>query len=187
MKADIPFVRGSSAFEREDLKSKETGHLLLHFNGSDEAVAVILPAVFFPSISSVFCGAVADVCVENPWNLETMVMPPEVSTTDQTFQTDARVQGNLLREYEQKFADLPEHLQLTKLCFNAGLVKTVEEGQYLTTLDHSELDRLKGSCRENTLPRSDQSSQVKRMDPRKHEDRTSSGCGCLSSSRTLQI
>ena len=30
-------------------------------------------------------------------------MLPEVSTTDQISPTDARVQGNLLREYEQKF------------------------------------------------------------------------------------
>ena len=67
----------------------------------------------------------------------------------------------MLREYEQKFADLPEHLHLIKLCSNAGLAKTVEKGQYFTTLDDTELDRLKGSCREYTLLRSDQSSQVK--------------------------
>ena len=64
-----------------------------------------------------------------------MVMPPEVSTTDQTSPTDARVQGNLLRESEQKFADPPEHVQLTKLCSNVGITKTVEKGQYVTTLD----------------------------------------------------
>ena len=89
-----------------------------------------------------------------------MVLPSQASTTDQISPTDARVQGNLLREYEQKFANLPDHLQLTKLCSNAGLARTVEKGQYFTTLDDTELDRLKGSCREYTLPRSDQSSQV---------------------------
>ena len=110
-------------------------------------------------------------------NLETVVLPPEVSTTDQIFPTDAGVQGNLVLEYEQKFANLPEHLQLTKLCSNAGLAKTVEKGQYLTTLDDTELDRLKGSCREYTLPRSDQSPQVKGW-IWKHKDRSSSGCDC---------
>ena len=64
---------------------------------------------------------------------------------------DERVQGQLLRDYEQKFANLP----------NAGLANTVEKGQYVTTLDDEELDRLKGSCREYTLSRSDKSSQVK--------------------------
>ena len=45
----------------------------------------------------------------------------------------------MLREYEQKFADLPENVQLTKFCSNAGLAKTVEKGQYFTTLDDEEL------------------------------------------------
>ena len=72
---------------------------------------------------------------------------------------DARVQGNLLRECEQKFADLPEHLHLTKLCSNAGLAKTVQKVLYFTILDDTELDRLKGSCREYILSRSHQSSQ----------------------------
>ena len=71
-------------------------------------------------------------------------MPPEVSTTDQISPTDARVQGNLLREYDQKFANILEQIQLTKLCSNAGLAKTVERGHYFTTLDDTELDRLKG-------------------------------------------
>ena len=95
-----------------------------------------------------------------PENLETMVMPPEMSTTNQASQIDARVQVILLREYEQRFAYLPGHAQLAKLCSNAGLAKTVEKGQYITRLDDDQLDRLKGSCRGKTLPRSDLSSQV---------------------------
>ena len=76
----------------------------------------------FPNVRRVQEKSVA------PDNLETMVMPPEVSTTDQASPTLAMVQGNLLREYEQMFADLPEHFHLTKLCTNAGLAKTVEKG-----------------------------------------------------------
>ena len=113
-----------------------------HFNGSDETVEVVLRTVISVNQLSVH-GAVADMCEELAWeiskcskgtgkpeapdNLETMVMPPELSTTDQISPTDARAQGNLLREYDQKFANLPEHLQLTKLCSNAGLAKTVEK------------------------------------------------------------
>ena len=37
------------------------------------------------------------------------------------------VQGNLLREYEQTFAELPEQQQLTKLCSNTGFLK-IEKG-----------------------------------------------------------
>ena len=96
-----------------------------------------------------------------PENRETMAMPPETSTTNRTSQTVARAQGNLLREDEQRFADLPEHAKQTKLCTNAGLAKTVEKRQYFMTLHDDQRDRLNGSCREYALPRSDESSQVK--------------------------
>ena len=90
-----------------------------------------------------------------------MVMPSELSTTNQPPPTDERAQGDLLRDYEEKFANLPVHLELTKLCSNVGLANTAEKGQYFTTLGDAELDKLKGSCREHTLPRSDKPSQVK--------------------------
>ena len=55
----------------------------------------------------------------------------------------------------------PEQEKLTKLCSNAGFSKNVEKGQFFITLDGDTLDKLMGSCREYTLPRSDESSQVK--------------------------
>ena len=138
----------------------------IHVNGSDETVEVILRTIISVNQLSVY-GTVADMCGELAWeiskcskgtgkplapdNLETMLMPPEVSTADQTSPTDARVHENLLREYEQKFANFPEHLQLTTLCSSAGLAKTVEKGQYFTALDDTELDRLKGDHVERTL------------------------------------
>ena len=65
-----------------------------------------------------------------------MLMPPETSTENKTTQTNARIQGNLLRDYEQRSAALNS-------AFNAGLAKTVENGQFFMTLDDEELDRLK--------------------------------------------
>ena len=44
-------------------------------------------------------------------------MPTEWSTTNQTPPTDERVQGDLLRDYGRKFANLPVYLQLTKTLF----------------------------------------------------------------------
>ena len=124
-----------------------------------------------------FYGAVADMCEELAWKIsicsegagrpaapndsETIAMPSELSTTNQTPPTEDSVQGDLLRDYGQKFANLPVHLKMTKLCSNASLANTVEKGQFFPTLDDDQLDRLNGSCREHTLPRSDQSSQVK--------------------------
>ena len=171
-----PVFRGSSASERGELKSKGKGTSSIYFNGSDETVEVVLRTFFSFNQLSIY-GAVADMCEElareiskcsdgsekpvAPENLESMVISPEVSTTNQTSQTDVRVQGNLLREYEQKIADLPEPLQLTKLCSNAGLANAVGKGQYFTTLDDAEHDKLNGSCREHILPRGDKSSQMK--------------------------
>ena len=74
----------------------------------------------------------------------------EMSTTNQPPPTVERVQGDFLRDYEQKFANLPVHLKLAKLCSNAGLANTAEKGLYFATRDDAELDKLKGSCREYT-------------------------------------
>ena len=48
-------------------------------------------------------------------NLDSMVFPTEFPTDNPIALTDAEVQGNLLLEYEQRFADLPEQEKLTKL------------------------------------------------------------------------
>ena len=110
-------------------------------------------------------GPVADVCDELAWrifgcsestgklvaqnNLETMVMRTELSTTNRTPRTNETVQESLLlRDYERKFANLPDHLQLIKLSSNAGFVTIVAKGQYIVTLDDVELDKSGGSCRE---------------------------------------
>ena len=97
-----------------------------------------------------------------------------------------KLQGNVLREYEQKFA---EHLEqkLTKLCSTAGFSKNIEKGQILIALDDdAALDEMKGSCREYTLRRSGESSRVRGWIRGKHEDRPSSGCGSLLSSFTFR-
>ena len=90
-----------------------------------------------------------------------MVFPTEIPTANPNSQTDAEVQGNLLREYEQNFAELPAQEKLTKLCSNAGFSKNIEKGQFFITLDDDTLDNLKGSCREKTLPRSDESFHLR--------------------------
>ena len=76
-------------------------------------------------------GAVADLCGElargskgteilgATGNLESMLIPTAFLTANPIAQTDADVQGNLLREKEQKFAELLEQEKLTKLCSNA--------------------------------------------------------------------
>ena len=89
-------------------------------------------------------------------NLESMVIPTKFPIANLFSQTDVEVQGNLLREYEQKFAELLEHQKLTKLCSKAGFSKNIEKGQFFSTLDDA-LDEVKGSCREHTSLRSEES------------------------------
>ena len=83
--------------------------------GSDKTIELILRTVISVNQLRIY-GAVADTCGDLAWevsrsskstgkpgaaeNLETMLMPSEMSTENQTSQTDARVQGTLLREYD---------------------------------------------------------------------------------------
>ena len=92
---------------------------------------------------------------------KTLVIPTELSTTNKVPRTDEKGQGNLLHDYKRKLANLPDHLQLIKLCSVVGITKTVARRQYFTTLDDAELDKLRGSFREYTPPRDDTSSKVK--------------------------
>ena len=68
-----------------------------------------------------------------------MVMPTEFLIANPISQTDAEVQGKLLREHEQKFEEIPEQQKLTKLCSNAGFSKKIDKGQFLMTLMKKDL------------------------------------------------
>ena len=94
-------------------------------------------------------------------NWESMVVPTEFPDANTIHQTDMSVQGNLLREYEQKFAELPEDQKLTKLCSDAGFSKNIEKRQFFITLDEEGPGDTKTSCREYTLPRSEETSRVR--------------------------
>ena len=150
--------------EEENRKAKDKGVKSIHFNGSDDTIELILRTVISVNQLSVW-GTVADLCGELARDsrgtgkpaanedLGSMVIP-----TDTNSQTDADVQGNLLREYEQKFAELPEQQKLTRLCSNA---KNIGKRQFFVTLDEEGPDDMKASSREYTLPRSEETSRVR--------------------------
>ena len=75
--------------------------------------------------------------------LESMVIPTEFPTANPISQTDVDVQVNLLREYVQKFAELPEHQKLTELCSDGGFLKDIDKGQFFITLDEEGPDDMK--------------------------------------------
>ena len=126
-----PIFRATTAFERGELKCQGQVVKSIHFNGSDETIESIFRTVIFVNQLSIN-GAVADLCGElrrdsvgtgkrvADENLESSVIPTKFLTANPISRTDVVVQGNLLHEYEQKFAELPEQQKLTKLCSNAG-------------------------------------------------------------------
>ena len=170
-----PVFHGSSALERGDLKSKGKGKLSIRFCSDDETPEVVLRTITSVNQLSIY-GAVADMCDElvcrifgcsertgklvaqdNP---ETTVIPTELTTTSKSPRTDDNGEGKLLQNYEQKIANLPEHLQLN--------TKTVARG----TVFHDprrcgtgQIGRL--MTRENFTSR-ERSIQSERMDPWRH-------------------
>ena len=124
--------RGSSAVERGDLKSKGKGKSSVHFCANDKPLKCFF-ARSSPSISSVSTEHWRT-CATN-WPAESPVVQKKYRGTccpghsrnygfssriddiENTPRTDENVQGNLLHEYEQKFTNLPDHLQLIKLCY----------------------------------------------------------------------
>ena len=113
------YICATGALERGELKSKGKGWTSIHFNGSDETIEFIPRTGISVNQLSVY-GAVADLCGELAGDsrgtgkpaanedLKSMLIPTEFPTAKPVSQADAEVQGNLLREYEQKFAELPE-------------------------------------------------------------------------------
>ena len=118
-----PVFRGTRALERGTLKSKGGVKLSFHFCGDTDTVEVVLRTVVSVNQHSVY-GAVADMCDELASKVsdcsestgrfvpedksETMLAPTELSITTKPLLTNEKVQGNLLRECERKFANLPD-------------------------------------------------------------------------------
>ena len=67
-------------------------------------------------------------------------------------------QNLLLQRYEERIKLLSQENKLSKFCMHAGFLHVVEIGQYFMTKDTEE-QFFSRACREDTLPRSDESSQ----------------------------
>ena len=141
--AVILYFVATSALKRGELRSKTKGKRSVHFNGSEENIELIFHTIISVNQRSVY-GAEADLCKELSndsevagklaahEDLEPMEIKRELATDDP--HTNARLEGNLLRDYEYKFEQLPEDQKLSKLCCDDGL-KIVEKGQFFITLD----------------------------------------------------
>ena len=154
-----PVLRGSSALERGDLKSKGNEQLSFHFCGDDKTVEMVLRTIISVNQLSIY-GAVADMCDEVACRISGCSERTELTTTNKSPRTDDNVQGNLLHNCEQQFANLPDHLQLIKLCSNVGIT-TVARDSISRPSTMRNWTKLGGSCRGYTLPRVNAASKVK--------------------------
>ena len=73
---------------------------------------------------------------------------------------DPAYQNFLLQRYEERIKLLSQENKVSKFCMDAGFISVVEIGQYFMTKDNGE-QFYANSCREYTLPTSDESSQPK--------------------------
>ena len=114
-----PILRARNALARGELNSTRKGVKSIHFKGSDDTIKLILRTVVSVNQLRIY-GAVANFCKEIAKNSpsatkhaeilfwESMVVPTEFPNANTVSQTDMSAQRNLLREYEQKLAELPE-------------------------------------------------------------------------------
>ena len=67
---------------------------------------------------------------------------------------------------------LSQQDRLTKICTDAGFLKTVEVGQYFMTKDTDEFSQFTEpvTCREYTLPRDEKSIDPKRLDSSENQN-----------------
>ena len=73
--------------------------------------------------------------------------------------------GNLLQQYEQRFEKLSEDQKLSRQCSEAGL-RLVKVAQFSRLFRLQEEMQINPFCREHTLPRDQEGTRIKRMDPK---------------------
>ena len=88
---------------------------------------------------------------------ECRVAPNVVSILTNPLLIKAPVQGNLVRQYKQRFETLPEDIRVSKAGVFAGFMRKVSRGQHSVTIHAIELTGFgyAGSSREYTSPQDD--------------------------------
>ena len=89
--------------------------------------------------------------------------PASLLMTTPTPSTDDPAQEDLLQKYKERVEKLPQPDRSTKMCTDAGFLKTVEVGQYFMTKHTKEFSQFTEpvACREYTLPIDEKPSDPK--------------------------
>ena len=154
------------------MKSKGGGQLSIHFCADEPTIETFYRTIVSAKQLRIY-GAVADLCEEFDNSLfcsdkiyaiekqtESFVKSADLLNIQRPLQTNEHEQGDLLYNHKGRLQNLSNEKHLTKLCTDAGFVKTVAPGQFFMTKDAEEFSGFDGhvGCREYTLPRGDESS-----------------------------
>ena len=175
--------RATTPLSRGQLKSKGHGKLSIHFAADQETIEIIFRIIVSANQLSLY-GAVANLCEEfeslhdRSGQLDVLmgqsIVLSEIKAEVPLENDIPSHQNLLLQRYEERIKMLSQENNVSTFCMDAGFIHVVEIGQYFMTKDNGEQFYAK-ACREYTLPRSDESSQTKRMDSGKHENWTRIG------------
>ena len=165
-----PVLRETSPFSWGTLKSKGGGKCSTHFwwwydgNYFREIISVNQLSIH---------GAVSDLCGERAiWPI---VRANKLIGNDTCTSIEILGQENLLQKHKERVEKLPQPDQLTKICVDAGFLKTVEVGQYFMT----NVRRVLAICRASdmcTVPRDEKIIWPERLDSREHQLEVTTSC-----------
>ena len=179
----MSIFRATTPLSRGQLKSKGHGKLSIHFAADQETIEIIFRIIVFANQLRLY-GAVANLCEEfeslhdRSGQLDVLmgqsIVLSEIKAEVPLENDIPSHQNLLLQRYEERIKMLSQENNVSTFCMDAGFIHVIEIGQYFMTKDNGEQFYAK-ACREYTLPRSDESSQTKRMDSGKHENWTRIG------------
>ena len=169
-----PVFRATSPLSRGQLKSKGCGKLSIHYCANQDTITTIFRTITSVNQLSLY-GAVAEMCEEYESFHDRTGKPvvggqssssfvPSVTKTNVPLDNDDCAHKEfLLQKYGERIEKLSQQDRLSKFCTDAGLLATVEIGQYFMTKDTEEFSQFTDSVafREYTLPRDEETSEPK--------------------------
>ena len=139
-----PVFRATSPLSRGTLKSTGGGKVSFHFCADGDTIETVFRLIISVNQLSIY-GAVSDLCEEysscqtrtgRPVLAEQsdpLFAPANLLIMTPTPSIEIPAQENLLQKHKERVEKLPQPDQLTKICTDAGFLKTVEVGQYFMT------------------------------------------------------
>ena len=158
----------------ERSKAQEVENSQYTFALTRERLKLFLAQLYL-LISSVFFGAVSDLCDEYKTCQARTLRRIAAEQSDPLFErarllmttptpsTDDPAQEDLLQKYHERVERLSQQNRVIKFCTDAGFLTTVEVGQYFMTKDTEEFSQFTEAvaCREYSLPRDEETSEPK--------------------------